>query len=82
MKFKNLSVVTAYLYGFLEEVYVETPELLAESLQQLILRENTDKTMMIKTQKMLKQLVEGKKVCHLRKVLCGLRQLDVSGIVD
>lgn len=74
LKICQMDVMTAYLHGTIEEeTYMETPEMLAECLKQIIKRESRS-DVGSRTRKMLKQIQDGEKVCRLQKALYGLKQ--------
>jgi len=75
MHVRQYDVATAYLNGTLEEeVFMEAPRMMEETLQYMIERERMDHdlTDMVKTT--LKKLRAGNVVCHMRKALYGLKQ--------
>lgn len=74
MIIRQLDVTSAYLNGTLEEeVFMETPEYLEESLK-IIGSRNRDPEIAEKARKMLEEISSGDKVCLMKKALYGLRQ--------
>lgn len=75
MYIHQCDITTAYLNSIImEEVYMEIPEFLEETLEKLISIESHKSNIRFKAIEMLKQLRTGNKVCHLQKALYGLRQ--------
>uniref|UniRef100_A0A0C9QD48 POLX_0 protein n=1 Tax=Fopius arisanus TaxID=64838 RepID=A0A0C9QD48_9HYME len=68
-------VVTAYLNGQIdEEIHMEMPPMLAESLEQLAMQENPKSEITDKIEKMRTNLQGGGNCCLLQKALYGLKQ--------
>lgn len=75
MTVHQIDVTTAYLNGTLdEEIYMEFPELLEESLVIILREEHGQGTIAVKTKEMLEEVRGGDKVCLLKKALYGLKQ--------
>lgn len=75
LKVRQLDITTAYLNGEVEEkLYMESPKLLAEFLQESINRRGETDPVGRKARKMAQDLRNGNKVCKLNKALYGLKQ--------
>lgn len=71
----QLDVVATYLNGDLkEEIYMETPDYLRETLGKLSKGANESHEIRVKATEMLEELERGNRVCFLQKALYGLRQ--------
>lgn len=75
LKVRQLDITTAYLNGKIEEeLYMETPKLLIEFLQEVIDRRDKHDPIRRKADRMALDLRSGDKVCRLNKALYGLKQ--------
>lgn len=75
MSIKQFDVETAYLNGVIEEeVHMETPNFLAESLKRILQDESNICEIGLKAKNMLEDLKTGNKVCLLQKSIYGLQQ--------
>lgn len=75
MYIHQCDITTAYLNSPIkEEIYMEVPEQLEETLEKLISIENNKSNIRSKAVEMLKELRTGDKVCRLQKALYGLKQ--------
>jgi len=75
LKVHQLDIITAYLNGKVEEeIYMESPKLLAEFLQEIINRRGETSPVGRKARKMAQKLRNGDQVCKLNKALYGLKQ--------
>lgn len=76
MYIHQFDITTAYLNGTLEEkVYMETPDYMEEVLKYITREERKNQEIAEKAKKMLDDLLDGDKVCLMRKALYGLRQV-------
>jgi hypothetical protein len=74
LRLSQLDIETAYLNGKMDtEVFMETPELLADMLKRMALQEK-DSRILKRTHALLKKLEEPDAVCRLNKAIYGLRQ--------
>ena len=79
MSIKQFNVTTAYSNGVIgEEVFMKTPNFLAEALENIIQTEQNSSKIGIRAKRMQKDLESGDKVCLLKKSLCSLRQAGRS----
>jgi len=75
LKIHQVDVTTAYLHGTIEEeIYMELPEQLEESLEEIVSRKGNKTAVGIKAKKMLEDLKGGNKTCRLKRALYGLKQ--------
>jgi len=75
LKIHQVDVTTAYLHGTIEEeIHMELPEQLEESLEKIISRKGDKTAIGIKAKKMLEDLKGGNKICRLKRALYGLKQ--------
>lgn len=75
LKVRQLDITTAYLNGEIEEkLYMKSPKLLAEFLQEIINRRDKHDLIGRKARKMTQDLRGGNKICKLNKALYGLKQ--------
>jgi len=82
LKIYQIDVTIAYLHGTIEEeIYMELPEQLEESLEEIISRKGNKIAIGIKAKKMLEDFKNGNESCRLKGALYGLKQ-GVNGIGD
>jgi len=75
MHIRQYDVTTAYLNGTLEEeVFMEAPKMMEETLQYMIERKRMDHQLADMVKTTLKRLRAGDVVCHMRKALYSLKQ--------
>jgi len=75
LKIHQVDVTAAYLHGTIEEeIYMELPEQLEESLEEIVSRKGNKTAVGIKAKKMLEDLRDGNKTCRLKRALYGLKQ--------
>ncbi|KMQ90721.1 retrovirus-related pol polyprotein from transposon tnt 1-94 [Lasius niger] len=71
----EFDVVTAYLNGNLkEEVFVDVPDMLLDTLERLVLEKSTMPEVKSRAVKMIEALKSGGNACRLKKASYGLRQ--------
>ncbi|XP_071643015.1 uncharacterized protein [Temnothorax longispinosus] len=70
----QFDVVTAYLNGNLEDVIMDVPDILLETLERLVLEKSITPEMKIRAETMIRILRSGGDACRLKKALYGLRQ--------
>jgi len=74
LRISQLDVETVYLNGKIDvETFMETPELLREMLERMIIQEDNAEILK-RVRVMLKKIQESDTVCRLNKALYGLRQ--------
>jgi len=74
LRISQLDVETAYLNGKIDvETFMETPELLREMLERMIIQEDNAEILK-RVRVMLKKIQESDAVCRLNKAIYGLRQ--------
>ena len=74
LKITQLDVTTAFLYGEIDtETYIEAPELLEETLEEMS-RRDTDPAIRKAATEQLGKLRSGDQVCKLNRAIYGLKQ--------
>ena len=75
IEIQQLDVTSAYLHGKIEEeLYMKPPEMLEESLKQILRTERRDSEVHKRAITMLEAMAKTDQVCRLRKAIYGLKQ--------